>query len=1464
MNSDRTLFHLRSNPVASFFAAAALSLGAAFAGPKDNGKTVLCFVSHKTSHGFGAHEYAAGCRLIGQWIAEKYPDAKVESRYSINWPEKPEPFFKDADTVIIFCSGGGGHLVNGHVPELDAVMRTGAGLACLHYGVEVPIGPSAKGMLAWMGGYFEMNWSVNPHWKPEFKVFPDHPAARGVKPFVIDDEWYFHMRFVDGLKGVTPILSAVAPESTMSRGDGPHSGNPTVRAAVAKKEPQHVAWAYERGEDFAKGRGFGFTGLHYHWNWEDDNFRKTVLNGVAWTAGLEIPKEGIETARPTHEFLEANALEHGGDQGRKPNQNQPKPQSAAFDPTVKPLFESAVITGKTPGRSVDIAVDLPAGAKDLYLVVADAGDGFAFDWSDWVDPRIVLADGKEIKLAEMEWKSATSGWGTPYRGKNAKGDGLIVGGKAVSGIGTHSNSVIHYAIPEGTKKFVAKGALDDGGVNQQGGNAPSSVKFLVFDKAPGGFLTKSTTPSPAAQGSHEPAEAVANLDVHPDLEARLYASEPMVLSPSSIDVDERGRVWVCEVINYRRHLGSRKEGDRILILEDSDGDGKADKTTVFHQGTDIDSAHGICVLGNRVIVSAGEEVFSLFDDNSDGKSDRKEMMFTKIGGKQHDHGIHAFHFGPDGRLYFNFGNSGQRLCDKDGNEITDINGVKCTNSNNRPHQQGLVFRCEPDGSNVEMLGWNFRNNWEVAVDAFGTVWQSDNDDDGNKGVRINYVMEYGNYGYTDELTGAGWREPRVGMETEIPLQHWRQNDPGVVPNLLGTGAGSPTGIIVYEGDLLPAVFRGQVIHCDAGPSVVRAYPVKNAGAGYSAETVNILEGTRNRWFRPSDVCVAPDGSLIVADWYDPGVGGHAMGDLERGRIFQVVPKGQVAKKMPAPAKLDTVEGAIAGLKSPNESARYLAWTALRGMGAKAETALKALLDDAKADARHRARALWLLARIDAKHATTALADADANLRITAFRAIRQAAGSNAGTVLAAAETIAKDKDPQVRREVAIALRYVQDEKADSLWAQLAGQADTSDRWMIEALGIGADLHWASRLAAAKSLPGKVVWRSRAPESAAKIAEIALSEADSAPYLRALDFQPAGGTKDAAFRTLFEKGKAETALYAAAKLGSDAIAKLDGGQARIDALLGPIRGTAEFVNLAERLRLTGFSNELADFIVKNPDAPESVKAAQLLLQSDRGKLTEMLRQSADLPRAAAIVKALGRTGDRNAGGLLGGELKRKETPAPLKIEIVNAMANNGQNGRDLLKIAQDGQLDETLKPVAALAIARSPDAGLRNDGAKLLPVPKAAGAENFPPVADLVKKNGDAKKGAEFFTKATCATCHRVKGQGIDFGPDLSQIGGKLSKEGIFESILYPNAAISHGFHGVSVTKKDGTALVGYATGETDAAVQLRLPGGVDQNVAKNEIAKREELPQSLMPPGLAAVVGAEGLVDLVAWLQTLK
>ena len=217
--------------------------------------------------------------------------------YTNGWP-KDDSVLDHADSIVIYSDGGPRHPFNDHLDRLEELQKRGIGMACIHYGVEVPIGPSGEAFKRWTGGYFETDWSVNPHWTGTFDEFPDHPITRGVKPFTVNDEWYYHMRFAEEMQGVTPILSDLPPSSTLvkengslARKDGAHSNNPHVRAAVLeRKEPQHVAWARVRKDG---GRGFGFTGGHYHWNWGNRNFRTLVLNAIAWTAHAEVPADGI-------------------------------------------------------------------------------------------------------------------------------------------------------------------------------------------------------------------------------------------------------------------------------------------------------------------------------------------------------------------------------------------------------------------------------------------------------------------------------------------------------------------------------------------------------------------------------------------------------------------------------------------------------------------------------------------------------------------------------------------------------------------------------------------------------------------------------------------------------------------------------------------------------------------------------------------------------------------------------------------------------------------------------------------------------------------------------------------------------------------------------------------------------------------------------------------------------------------
>lgn len=266
-----------------------------------NASKRIAFVAGNRSHGYGAHEHKAGCLLLAKCLEEALPGVQTVV-YTGGWPKDPNAF-EGFDAIVMYSDGGGGHMVNRNLEQVEQLMKRGVGLACIHYAVEVPKGESGERFLDWIGGYFETNWSVNPHWTAHFKQLPEHPVTRGVKPFSINDEWYYHMRFRENMDGVTPILSDLPGESTLTRPDGPHSGNPHVRAAVANGERQHVAWVRERPDG---GRGFGFTGGHNHWNWGHNDFRKLVLNAIVWVAGGDVPTDGVPTKPLTLADLQAN------------------------------------------------------------------------------------------------------------------------------------------------------------------------------------------------------------------------------------------------------------------------------------------------------------------------------------------------------------------------------------------------------------------------------------------------------------------------------------------------------------------------------------------------------------------------------------------------------------------------------------------------------------------------------------------------------------------------------------------------------------------------------------------------------------------------------------------------------------------------------------------------------------------------------------------------------------------------------------------------------------------------------------------------------------------------------------------------------------------------------------------------------------------------------------------------------
>ena len=975
---------------------------------------------------------------------------------------------------------------------------------------------------------------------------------------------------------------------------------------------------------------------------------------------------------------------------------------------------------------------------------------------------------------------------------------------------------------------------------------------------------------------HQPENALKGLVVTDQLEIKKFATEPMLQNPTNIDVDERGRVWVTEAYNYRPAITgnpTNPKGDRIMILEDIDGDGNADTSKIFYQDSSLNAPLGICVLGNKVIVSQSPFIWALYDDNNDDKADRKEIMFSGIGGEQHDHGAHAITFGADGKLYFNVGNEGHTLKDKNGKDILDQDGDVI---GPKKYKQGMVFRCNTDGSHVECLGNNFRNPFEVAVDSYGTLWQSDNDDDGNQGTRINYVMPYGNYGYTDEITGEGWDANRINIEDSIPLRHWHLNDPGEIPNLLQTGAGSPTGMTIYEGDLLPKEFQGQMIHCDAGPNVVRAYPVSKKGAGYTASIINLVEGKEDKWFRPSDVCVAPDGSLIIADWYDPGVGGHQAGDQVRGRIYRLAPK-ETAYKIKS-ENYATPEGAIQALCNPNLSTRYHAYNVLMGMGTSAVPALEKTWSTSD-NPRFKARAFWALVRINqnekSNYIKQAITNENSDIRILGIRAAKEL-GEDLIPII---RQLSKDKDMQVKRECAIALRRLKSKEAATLWADLATEYTGDDRWYLEALGIGADKQWDSFLPAYLSKINSsldragakdIIWRARTDKSIPMLASLASNSSISLKsrlrYFRAFEFNN-GSLKYTYLLKMLHDSKNQdaeldkTILYCLNK--ASVLQSLD-AQKSLQSVLHSSLGTQEYIDLVKKFEVKTENDNLLALAISKSNEDLGKEAAEILLKVNGSNLIDPIFKGNDTSKQYSLINSLSKVGSKQSVEVLEKIMTSEILPEELRKKAAQHIGKSDFGETRVLILLKNNKIPTLIKKDVVKSVEDSWRKSVREEALSYLADNNTTSkTRNVPTIAELNSLKPNSSHGKELFL-TNCSSCHMIHTIGKDFGPKLSAIGSKLPKEGILASIIHPSSGIGFGYEGWTITLKDGSTTAGILSGQSENEIAIKYPGGVNAKIKTSDIKSKKQMEKSMMPEELYQTLSNQEIADLINYLSEQK
>ena len=487
--------------------------------------------------------------------------------------------------------------------------------------------------------------------------------------------------------------------------------------------------------------------------------------------------------------------------------------------------------------------------------------------------------------------------------------------------------------------------------------------------------------------------------------------------------------------------------------------------------------------------------------------------------------------------------------------------------------------------------------------------------------------------------------------------------------------------------------------------------------------------------------------------------------------------------------------------------------------------------------------------------------------------------------MAVVASLAKDISPQVRRECAIALRGMEHSEKAEVWATLAELHDGKDRWYLEALGIGAHQDWNDCLSAWldrvddpwKTAAGRdIIWRSRGeetPEYLLRIVGDPGTPAEQLPrFLRSFDFLPEENARGALLALAFGgRGELDEARHQL--ITGEALSRIKtldpkenaGDLEKLSATLDSLRGSRKFIELVGRFNLSDRYNEVLQIATEHPSDANGIEAIRMLLAKGQLDGIRSKLKEGDEEQVLALLKVLGNSTDNRAVTVLEPILDQDQTDYDTRREALRSLARIRKGAEILVELAEDQELPQDLQVASAAELNKLPWKDLRERGSKVFPLSPSKENKPLPSIPDLARVRGEVQAGKLVFAEqGTCAKCHIVQGQGKQVGPDLSEIGSKLSREALYESILYPSAGISHNFETYAIELADGNVVSGVLVSQSDEEVQIKDNEAVLRRFPIADVELIEKQPISLMPADLHKLMTEKELIDLIEYLTTLK